>query len=287
MKFPVESVAVVGPGLLGGSLALALSDGVDHLRLWGRRSVALDGALAVGFSGLGTTNFDEAVRGVDLVVLAVPVGVMPDMARQIAGLPACDRPKLVTDVGSVKGALARELPAILGPVGVEFVGAHPMCGSEQSGIDAARADLFDGARCFVCPSVGGSPPTVSVVSEFWRAVGCDVHRIDPDIHDDVVARISHMPHVMAAVVSLGALADDIEVGRFSGNGLRDTSRVASGGVAMWAEILLENRDAVAGVLERSVSTMEAFHTAVKNGDAATLTSLLSDAKALRDQLAGM
>ena len=288
MMCAVKSVAVVGPGLLGGSLALALSDaGVADLRLWGRREAALDGAMAAGFSGLGTTDFDAAVRGVDLVVLAVPVGVMPGLAQRIAELPRHERPKWVTDVGSVKGALAVELPAVLDPAGVAFVGAHPMCGSEQSGIGAADRELFRGARCFVCPGETTDESSLEVVSAFWSAVGCDVHHIDATAHDAVVAKISHLPHVLAAVAAIGALKKSPEMGRFAGNGLRDTSRVASGGVAMWTEILLENQQAVAEALQQAHETLAAFHQAVEQGNATTLTALLADAKALRDELAGM
>ncbi|QQL46233.1 prephenate dehydrogenase [Sulfuriroseicoccus oceanibius] len=286
MKCAVKSVAVIGPGVLGGSLALALSDaGLEELRLWGRREAALDGAIGAGFSGRVTTDFEEAVRGVQLVVLAVPVGVMPDLARRIANLPESERPLWVTDVGSVKGSLAGELPAVLDPAGVSFVGAHPMCGSEQSGIGAADRNLFRGARCFVCPGETTSDSALEVVRSFWSEVGCEVHSIDAAEHDAVVAKISHLPHVLAAVAAIGALREDTEMGRFAGNGLRDTSRVASGGVAMWTEILLENQQAVAEALKEAGKTLEAFEQAVAQADAARLTALLAEAKALRDDLA--
>lgn len=284
MEFEFQSVAVIGPGVLGGSLALALTEkGVEDLRLWGRRVEVLEEASQRGVRALFTTDLETAVANADLVVFAVPVGVMVDLAQQIAALPAQLRPRLVTDVGSVKGMLAGRLPGIFGEGGPVFVGAHPMCGSEQTGMAAASGDLFDGAACFVC-GAGDDAKSTDAVVRFWSAVGCRIFRIDANDHDRVVAKVSHLPHVTAAATIRAALQDDEAIGKYCGNGLRDTTRVASGPPAMWAEILLENSEAIIAELSDVQEHLEGFKRAVMAGDRQRLTELLAEAKTLRDGL---
>lgn len=284
MEFEFQSIAVIGPGVLGGSLALALtSKGVTDLRLWGRRDEVLQEAKNRGVRGVLTTDLEVAVASADLVVLAVPVGVMVGLAHQIAAMPADLRPRLVTDVGSVKGMLAERLPEIFGEGGPVFVGAHPMCGSEQTGMAAASGDLFDSAACFVC-GVGDDTKAVDAVVGFWTAVGCGIFQIDANDHDRVVAKVSHLPHVTAAATICAALQDDEAIGKYCGNGLRDTTRVASGSATMWAEILLENSRAIVAELGNVQEQMEEFKRAVVAGDRQRLVELLADAKSLRDSL---
>ncbi len=284
MEFKFQSIAVIGPGVLGGSLALALTaKGVADLRLWGRRDEVLKEAKERGVKGLLTMDLEAAVAKADLVVLAVPVGVMVDVAQQIAAMPLDLQPRLVTDVGSVKGMLAERLPEIFGDAGPVFVGAHPMCGSEQTGMTAARSDLFDGAACFVC-GVGDHSESVDEVAGFWSAVGCRIFQIDANDHDRVVAKVSHLPHVTAAATISAALQDDAVIGRYCGNGLRDTTRVASGSPTMWAEILLENSEAIVAELGNAQDQLEEFKRAVVAGDRKRLVELLATAKTLRDGL---
>lgn len=284
MEFEFQSVAVIGPGVLGGSLALALtSKGVADLRLWGRRNEVLQEAKDRGVRGLLTTDLEEAVAKADLVILAVPVGVMVDVAKQIAAMPADLRPRLMTDVGSVKGMLAERLPEILGEGGPVFVGAHPMCGSEQTGIAAARRDLFEGAACFVCRVAEDSESTDEVAG-FWSALGCRIFQIETNDHDRVVAKVSHLPHVTAAATISAALQEDSVIGKYCGNGLRDTTRVASGSPTMWAEILLENSEAIVAELGNVQSELEKYKNAVVAGDRERLVELLATAKTLRDSL---
>lgn len=284
MEFEFQSIAVIGPGVLGGSLALALtSKGVADLRLWGRREEVLQEASERGVRALFTTDLETAVAKVDLVILAVPVGVMIELAQQIAAMPKDLRPRLVTDVGSVKGMLAERLPEIFGDDGPVFVGAHPMCGSEQTGMAAASGDLFDGAACFVC-AVGDNAEATDAVVRFWSYVGCRIFRIDANDHDRVVAKVSHLPHVTAAATICAALQDDETIGKYCGNGLRDTTRVASGSPTMWAEILLENSEAIVAELGNVQEQLEGFKQAVMLGDRQRLVELLAEAKTLRDGL---
>jgi prephenate dehydrogenase len=271
------TVTILGGGLLGGSLALRLeADGWrSGVRLWARRPETVARARGVGVAG-ATSDLAAAVGGCELLVLATPVGTMADLLEQAiaAGLPAA---AVVTDVGSVKRAPVKWLAPVLG--GREFVGSHPMAGSQRTGIEVARADLFGGAACIVT----GDGPSVAAVEGFWRAVGCRVERMGPAEHDHAVARVSHLPHVLAAVGARVAMAEP-ELGRLAGGGLRDTTRVAAGDPAMWAEILLENRDAVAGPLRESIAELTDILALLEAGGEEAVREWLAEAKDCRDRL---
>lgn len=270
-------VTILGGGLLGGSLALRLGGlaAGPEVALWARRVETVEAARAAGIAG-ATGDLGAAVAGCDLLVLATPVGAMAALlGRAIGeGLPG---DVVVTDVGSVKRAPERSLASVLD--GREFVGSHPMAGSERAGIEFAEADLFEGAACIVT----GGPAGAAAVGDLWRSVGCRVFRMSADEHDRLVARVSHLPHVLAAVGAMVALQDP-EAGQLGGGGLRDTTRVASGEAAMWAEILVENRDVLAGPLSESVEAMREVLALLDAADEEGLRRWLADAKERRDRL---
>jgi len=272
---PFGNVTILGGGLLGGSLALGMDAG--RVRLWARRAETVRQARDLGISG-ATGDMADAVSGCDLLVLATPIGAMADLlARAIgAGLPES---AVVTDVGSVKRAPEKWLEPVLG--GRVFVGSHPMAGSERTGICAARADLFEDSACIVT----GDGARAGEVAEFWRGVGCRVVRMDAAAHDVAVARISHMPHVLAGVGARVGLADPA-LGRLAGGGLRDTTRVASGDAAMWAEILMKNRDVLVAPLGEAVAELREILAIFESGDDEALRRWLAGAKARRDSLKG-
>ena len=236
----MERVAIIGGGLLGGSLALRLA-GECEVRLWVRRpeSVALARSLGVETA---TCEMTDALRGADLAILCVPVGAMGGLARNMieAGLPkSC----LVTDVGSVKAVVHRQLAEIFEPAGIQFIGSHPMAGGEVQGMEAARHDLFQDAMCLLTNDAEVDDAGTGKLENFWRSLGCRTEWMSAGNHDRLVARISHLPHVMAAATVRAALGSPTDA-RYGGGGLRDTTRVAGGNPVMWAEILLENRQAV-------------------------------------------
>ena len=169
---------------------------------------------------------------------------MPDLARQLA--PALFSAATVTDVGSVKEGVVNQLEAILGS---QFVGSHPMAGSEQSGIDAARANLFESAVCIITPTENSPPEKVQILRELWQCVGCRIVEMSPREHDERVGRVSHMPHAIAATLVNAISLRVRDVGAIAGGGYRDTTRIAAGPAAMWREILLENRAALLAGLE--------------------------------------
>jgi len=273
-------VAVLGPGLLGGSLALDLSarEGMD-LRLWGRRAEVLDEARARGVGGLLTTDLAQAVAGAELAVLCTPVEVMPSLARQIAALP--DRPAMVTDVGSVKGMVEKETAPVLRAAGIDFVGSHPMCGSEQVGMAAARGGLFDGAMCLVVPRAEESPVLVRAVEGFWQQVGMRVRCLDEADHDEWVARVSHLPHAVAAVLAAVALEGCPQAVAAAAGGFRDSTRIAGGPVGMWTGILEANSGPVAERLRVMSSRLVKLAEALEFGRADEVRDALEAGAAAR------
>ena len=280
----IESVAVLGPGLLGGSLALDLSGrGGLGVRLWGRRQAALDQARAMGFDGRCTTDLAEAVAGAGLVVLATPVGAMHDLAVRIAAL--ADRPRLVTDMGSVKGMVEEEVAPALRAAGIPFVGSHPMCGSERAGMEAAQRGLFAGAACVVVAGTDASAADVQAVESFWTALGGRVVRMDARSHDEAVARVSHLPHALAALLAGVAGGANPSALGLAARGFRDSTRVALGPPEMWREILLENREAMLRALEAYAGGLEALRQALAANDAPSILAMLEAGREARSRLA--
>jgi len=279
--FPTR-LAVLGPGLLGGSIALAVRERYpdSRLALWGRRAEAVESIRQRDVAATVSTDLGSVVEGAELVVLCVPIGAMADLAKQIA--PMLSPTALVTDVGSVKGPVVRELTAILGD---RFVGSHPMAGSERDGFDAARANLFEGAVCVVTTGVGSDSTTaLGRIEAFWAALGCSVRRTDADRHDEVVAAISHLPHVLAAALVDLVGGSDPQALEFCGPGFRDTTRVAGGPAAMWTEILRTNREPVRKSIEAMVEKLREVVILLDDSDGVAMNRFLNEAKMRRDSL---
>jgi prephenate dehydrogenase len=276
-------IAILGGGLLGGSLALALAslETPPQVRLWARRSASLEDARRRGIAG-ATDNLGQAVAGADLVILAVPVGSMPALisAAMAAGLPdTC----LVTDVGSVKQAPHQSLAPLLAQRAIAFIGSHPMAGSERVGIAAAHARLFNGAACLLTNDDEAPAALAAALENLWQSIGCQTTWLSAAAHDALVARISHLPHILAASGARVCLTDP-SLGRFGGGGLRDTTRVASGNPEMWAEILIENRHALMAPLRESVADLSAILASLEAADQAQACQWLATAKQRRDSL---
>ena len=221
----------------------------------------------------------EVVSGSDICVLCTPIGAMPELARQLAPLLA---PKAtVTDVGSVKAGIVRQLEAILGS---RFVGSHPMAGSEQSGLGAARANLFEGAVCILTPTGNSAPDQIQVIRDLWESVGCRIVEMTPQDHDERIACVSHLPHAIAATLVNAVHLRIPDVDCIAGGGYRDTTRIAAGPAAMWREILLENRTALLAGLEDFTSTLEKMKELIHRADSAELELFLERARAIRQDL---
>jgi len=260
-----ERVTVIGLGLLGGSLALALRErglakeiiGVSRVDETWRR------ALAQGVVDRGTTDPADGVAGAEFVVLASPVDVMAALVKRAA--KAFGAGCLLTDVGSVKGPLAESLPPLL-PEGVEYLGSHPMAGSHETGLKHARADLFSGAVCVLTPTQDSSAEALLRLRTVWGALGMRLEERSPELHDREVAWVSHAPHA-AAFAFAEALSDAPEsAAKLRGTGFRDFVRIARSDPDLWAGILAENADSTGEVVERVVSSLKEVSRLLSQGD---------------------
>jgi prephenate dehydrogenase len=279
---PFQRLAVLGLGLLGGSVALAARESGAALSVVGagRRRAPLEFALERGIVDQAG-SVAEMVEGADLVVLATPVGSMASVVREAA--PRLAEGALVTDVGSVKVALAETLPGLL-PPGIRYVGAHPMAGSHLRGVEHARADLFQGAGCAVTPLPGSDRGAVERVAAFWSALGARVVLRDPEAHDVEVAWTSHLPHVLAFAFSSALRGAPQGAGELAGGGFRDFTRIARSDAELWGDILCANRKALAGPLQECGQALKALASSVEEGDPETIEEFLSDA---REKLAAL
>jgi cyclohexadieny/prephenate dehydrogenase len=269
-----QRIAVVGLGLLGGSVGLAAkARGAAATVIGATRSQdARARALRAGAVDEVREPVD-AVRGADLVVLATPVYAMQDVA--VALRPGLSDGAIVTDVGSVKGVVSERLPGSL-PEGVAWVGSHPMAGSHERGIEAARADLFEGAVCVV--TAAGDAAAAERVADFWRALGARVIARDPARHDAEVAWTSHLPHLLAFAFARALEAAPAGWRDVVGSGFRDFTRIAHSDGELWSDILTANRKALAAPLEAFGDSLQELARALEAGDADALEALLAAAR---------
>ncbi|HZO09668.1 MAG TPA: prephenate dehydrogenase [Myxococcota bacterium] len=274
MSAPFERLAVLGLGLLGGSLALAARRrGLARAVVGGaRRADTRAAALAAGAVD-EAADLDAAARGADLVVLATPVFAMPEVLRRAA--PGLAPGAIATDVGSVKGTLAEVLPGLL-PTGARYVGSHPMAGSHHSGFEHAREDLFENAVCIVDASA--DPDARERVCALWRALGARVVLRDPARHDAEVAWMSHLPHLLAFAFAGALRAAPAQAAEVAGPGFRDFTRIAHGEPELWADILTANRKALAAPLEAVGAAFREMTRAVEANDAEALERWIGAAR---------
>lgn len=276
-------IAVLGAGLLGGSLLAALRKKSPslHLRVWARREDTVKDVTRLQLADIASTDLDLVTDGAELVILCTPVDTMTGQAKKLTNArlaPQC----VVTDVGSVKAPLVTALEDILAAKKITFIGSHPMAGSEKSGLNNSRADLFEGAACLITPTLFTTEMALHQARWLWTLVGCRVLEMSPEEHDRKIASISHMPHLAAAAVALSALHDDPDAAQCSGNGFRDTTRVASGDPELWTGIISQNRDEVLTALGKLQTEIGKLQQVIGQGDDKSLHAMLEKAKSLRD-----
>ncbi|MHA6332101.1 prephenate/arogenate dehydrogenase family protein [Qipengyuania sp. CAU 1752] len=276
-------VAIIGLGLLGGSLGLALRERLPGVGTVGydRDPTTRARAAERGLVAQIAESAEEAVLGCDLVILCVPVGAMQEAAREIAAsLPAG---AIVSDVGSskrsVQQALAQALPDHVA------IPAHPVAGTEQSGPDAGFSSLFDGRWCILTPPADAPEDAVQRLAELWRLLGARVEIMDAEHHDLVLAVTSHIPHLIAyTIVGTASDMEDVtrsEVIKYSAGGFRDFTRIAASDPVMWRDVFLNNRDAVLEMLGRFTEDLTALQRAIRAGDGDTLHDLFSRTRDIR------
>jgi prephenate dehydrogenase len=279
-----QKITLVGVGLLGGSLGLAVKERRLAALISGyvRRAASVAECEKAGAVDKADTDVGRVVEGADLVVLCTPIAQMAPLVTRM--LPSLERGCVVTDVGSVKASVVAELEPLVSKVGAEFIGSHPMAGAEKMGVASARADLFKGAICAITPTANSDPKTVARLEEFWSAIGARPLRLSPELHDDLVSRSSHLPHVVASELANYVLSPvhPKEQGMLCANGFRDTTRVASGSPEMWRDISLANRRNLARVLGVFIEDLQEFQIALENQDVKAIEEFFNEAKARRD-----
>jgi cyclohexadieny/prephenate dehydrogenase len=276
-----SKLAIIGPGLLGGSIAMATrgKNPGAHISIWARRDEAVRDVGKRGIADFVSTDLEAVTADADMIVFCVPIGVMAPLAEKMAAFVS--RRALITDVGSVKAPVVESLGRIFFNR-ARFIGSHPMAGSEQTGIDAARADLFEGAVCILTPEKTSPAEDVEETRQFWTMLGCQPRILPPAEHDEVIALVSHLPHLIAATLVNLVCAQNPNSLNFCGNGFRDTTRVASGSPGMWTEIFGGNREQVKKSIRAMIGKLE--QVADFMDDDGKMQQFLTDAKNWRDSL---
>ncbi|HVV00705.1 MAG TPA: prephenate dehydrogenase/arogenate dehydrogenase family protein [Verrucomicrobiae bacterium] len=280
-----EKVTLVGVGLLGGSLGLALKRRgmAESIAGFVRRQASIAECEKAGCVDFATRDLAKAVQNAGLVVFCTPLAQMLPIAKEM--LPSLRAGAIVTDVGSVKAGMVRDMDKLFARTRVNFVGSHPMAGGEKMGVAAARADLFVNAACIVTPSSRTKPKALRAVRGLWRGVGGRVLQLSPGDHDSLVSRSSHLPHFVAAAVVRTVLTQGKprEQGEVCANGFRDVTRVASGSPEMWRDIGIANSARIGKALAAFIRDLRRLQRVIRAGDAPRLQKYLAEAKFLRDQ----
>ena len=281
----IDTLCIVGTGLIGGSLARDLKrlGEVGEVVGSSRRASNLQRAADLGVIDRFDVDASRAVAGADMVVVAVPLGAVPAVLEQIRD--AVREDAIVTDVGSAKGSVVTAARAALGSRLARFVPAHPVAGTEYSGVDASVERLFERRRVIMTPIAETDPDALARVAAMWRTVGSEVIVMDAAHHDQILAATSHLPHMLAytLVDMIGGMKERTEIFRYAAGGLRDFTRIASSDPQMWHDICLANRDAMVAVLDRFGLELSRLADAVRRADGAFVRSVFTRSNSIRDQ----
>lgn len=279
----ISQLCIVGVGLIGGSIGLAARKFkvAKSIVGMGRRLETLENAVRAGAVDRITTEIADGVREADVVVVCTPVELIPEYVAEIAQHAKADC--VITDAGSTKTRIVQECMAILKKAkhGCEFVGSHPMAGSEKNGVDHARAELFQGRPVIVTPSKSNSTRSINQVSQFWQSLGGKVSVMSAREHDQAVAVISHVPHVVATAL---AASTDNELLTLVAGGWLDTTRIAAADAELWRQILEDNQGHVLKALARFEKVLSSIRAALEEQQSAKLLRLLAAGKRTRDSV---
>jgi len=294
MPNPVKKITLLALGLISGSLAKSLKaqsfDG--EIVAWGRRLPSLEKGVELGVIDRYSLNLAEAVAGADVVVIATPTLIAADMIHQLAELSRqglLDAKTIVTDVASVKGNLLSAAREAFGEVPENLVLGHPIAGSEQSGVEAAKANLFVDHRVILTPTKETNPDALRVIQQLWESTGAEVVQMPVDEHDEVLAATSHLPHILAysLVDALAGSPGQQSIFRFAAGGFRDFTRIASSDPTMWRDIALANSAALLTTIDQFSANLNALREAIAKGDGDALMASFGRAKSARDHFAHM
>ncbi len=287
-----KNVAIFGLGLLGGSICRALKkqDPGIFISAYGRSLSRIEPALRDGSVDAAGTFDRVSLSGVELAVVCTPVDSSIDIIRSILGHGELEPGAVVIDVGSVKEIIVREVMGL--GRSAQFVGCHPMAGSEKTGYEYSRPDLYSGSSVIITPHSGNSEGDIATVARFWESLGARTTVVSPEEHDRIVAYTSHLPHMIASslVEVFQEFRRDNEppsgIGTFIGNGFRDVTRISSGSPDMWRDIVLQNRDNIAGAIDRMIGELERLKKLISGAgpDGGPVHDYFADAKKIRDGL---
>ena len=276
----LNRLSILGVGLLGGSIGLAVKSMLNGCRVmgYGHRTATLKRALEIGAIDEAYDRPGDAVRDSELVILCTPVGRFESLLMDIAG--SLPQGVVITDVGSTKVSVVQTAERIL-PKQTHFVGSHPMAGSEKRGVEFARADLFRGALCIITPTDQSNPTAMKTVEEFWQLLGMRVTRLSPSDHDRLLADISHLPHAVAA--ALVDMQEETAL-NLAGKGFLDTTRVASGDGGLWRDIFLDNRTNVRASIQKLKERLDQLMAMLDRQDGDKLQAWLDRVATRREDL---
>ena len=284
MDMYFEKITILGVGLIGGSFARVCKKNkiAKSVFGFGRQEANLRKAVELGVIDKYSLDLNEAVEQADFVLIAVPVGSILLLAEKMSSY--LKKGSIISDVGSVKDSLVEKIENIL-PEGVHFVGAHPIAGTEHSGVEASFAELFEGSKCILTPTKLTDHETLQKVKKLWELMGSEVSFMEAVKHDEIMAAVSHLPHVAAYAIT--SFIFDLrhvwpDILSYSAGGFRDFTRIASSHPAMWCDICNYNREALIKMIEQYETSLNQFKTLIKEKNWFQLEKTMSEAKTIRD-----
>lgn len=281
----IRRLAVIGVGLIGGSLARALraAGEVGEIVGCGRGQANLERALELGVIDRYTQDVAAAVRGADMVFLAVPLGAMRDTFAAMKGHLAADA--VITDGGSAKFSVIDDCCSVFGEVLPNLVAGHPIAGTENSGVEASFAELYQNRRIILTPTEETADAALQRVRQMWQACGGEITLMSVEHHDEVLAATSHLPHMLAfgLVDTLAQMKENDEIFRYAAGGFRDFTRIASSNPVMWRDVCVANRRALGKMMSHYLNEMQALADTIERGDADQLMAIFTRAKEARDR----
>ncbi len=284
-----DTVAIVGVGMIGGSIGLGLKQrgAASQVIGIGRNSTSLDLAQEIGAIDFATTEMASGVKDAQLIVVCTPVACVADHVAEIFQHSPPDA--VVTDAGSTKASIVHSIESWIAQANsqgdrsaYQFIGSHPLAGSEKTGPLAARGDLLEGRKVIITPTEHSSSEAKKTVEQFWQTLGAKVFEMNPPKHDETLAAISHLPHLIASALSAGTAGQNLE---FAASGWLDTTRVAAGDVELWRQIFVENREGTLKSLDKFETVLAEFRLALEKMDEEKLIQLLNAGKKNRDAVA--
>jgi prephenate dehydrogenase len=284
----IDKLAIIGVGLIGSSLSLALkqSGAVGQVIGFGRNQKNLARGVELGVLDEFADSIEAAVSAADVIVVAVPLGAMRQVFSELK--PAVKKGAIMTDVGSAKGSVVAAARDELGTLFSRFVPAHPIAGTEKSGVEAGFPTLYQNRRVIITPVAQTDQDAIAVIDEMWRHCGAVIEYLSVEHHDKVLAATSHLPHMLAyaLVHQLSYLNDHEEIFRYAAGGFRDFTRIASSDPVMWRDVCISNGDALVSLIEQYQQELDRVKSAISAGDADELLKLFGRAKSERDSLIG-